>query len=63
MRVQGAPFGRAVHSKEDGAIYRRERMITTPYHLYYFVEAGVIIVVAVWSGQRGKGPSFTPRGA
>ena len=37
---------------------RRVRLRKTPYHVYYVprVEQGDVVVIAVWSAQRGEGP-------
>jgi len=37
---------------------RRIRLRRTPYHVYYVprTEHGDVVVIAVWSAQRGEGP-------
>ena len=37
---------------------RRMRLRRTPYHVYYIprIEQADVVVIAVWSAQRGEGP-------
>lgn len=51
-----APYHRVL----EGELIRR--LPGTPYNLHYVVdqEAGVINIVAAWSGERGVGPPLEP---
>ena len=48
----------SLYFDEDVPGLRRFRLRTTPYFLYYSVDEdrGEFVVVALWSGMRGKGP-------
>ena len=37
---------------------RRVLMRSTRYHVYYVVHADIVLVLSVWSGQRGTGPNL-----
>ena len=53
--IEAAPtLGRPYASSVPGV--RRVVMRTTRYHVYYRLEGDDIVVLAVWSAVRGRGP-------
>ena len=56
-QIQTAPRSGARYVTGSGRDCRRVLMPRTQ-HFYRIVEPGEVRVVAVWSGQRGKGPAL-----
>lgn len=55
-RIKAAPLGVPVHDEIEGVAIRRMRIDSTPYHAYYVVTGeDRVVVIDVWSGQRGHG--------
>jgi plasmid stabilization system protein ParE len=51
---------RYTHPTVNGV--RRVLMRSTRYHLYYIIHADTVLVLSVWSGQRGAGPILSTHG-
>jgi len=59
-QVRTAPnLGGVFRAKRSGRAYRRVLMPVTRYHVYYSQPAAErVLVHAVWSGVRAKGPAL-----
>ena len=42
----------------QGRAVRRAFMRKTRYHVYYFIDQNVVVLLAIWHATRGQGPSF-----
>lgn len=56
--LQRMPLAGIEYDNGDVPEVRRVLLRSTRYHVYYRVRANVVVVLAVWSGYRGTGPSL-----
>jgi plasmid stabilization system protein ParE len=59
-QIRGAPeLGSSFRSKKRGREYRRVLMPETRYHVYYrMVGPDQVLIAAIWSAVRGRGPAL-----
>jgi plasmid stabilization system protein ParE len=54
--IGSSPATFPIYHHEAGADVRRIILPKTRYAMYFAEEAGVVLIVAVWHGARGRGP-------